>query len=293
MKKLLAILLSVSVIFSFSLGTAFAAEGEEAAPAGEEPAVETPVDDPVQTEEPSQEVEKQAPEKKKITVSQVKNVKVKALSSSSLRVTWKGVSGAKGYKVYKYSKKSHKYVLVKTIKSGKTHTYKNTGLKASKKYTYKVAAYKISDGKKYTGKKSNSAVGKTKAVRGAKAVSVARSKLGCSYVSGCAGPSRFDCSGFVYYVYNKKGAGKVKFSRSSAQGEYNQLKKYKVGSSIKSAKKGDILFFSSSGSTHGIYHTGIYIGNGKMIHAANPRKGVCVAKTSWCPRVCAVVRISK
>lgn len=277
MKKILAIVLSASLVFSFSLGTAFAAEAED-------------VNDGAAVEQ--QEVEP-APAAEEITIDKVKGTHAKALSTSSIRVTWNEVEGADGYKVYKYQKSKKKYVLKKTIKSGETVTYKNTGLSSGTNYKYKVAAYANVDGDVLTGEKSEVANAKTKSVRGAKAVKIARSKVGCSYRSGSVGPKSFDCSGFVYYVYNKKGAGKVKFHRSSAQGEYNQLKKYKVGSSIKSAKKGDILFFSSSGKTHGIYHTGIYIGNGKMIHAANPRKGVCVAKTSWCPRVCAVVRISK
>ena len=60
----------------------------------------------------------------------------------------------------------------------------------------------------------------------------------------------------------------------TSAGLSQSLKKYKVGSSIKSlkrAKPGDILLFKSGGRYS---HAGIYSGNGKLIHAANARKGV-------------------
>lgn len=46
-----------------------------------------------------------------------------------------------------------------------------------------------------------------------KIIKVAKSKLGCPYVSGAAGPNRFDCSGFVAYCMKRAG---VKFRRGTA-----------------------------------------------------------------------------
>lgn len=66
----------------------------------------------------------------------------------SATVKWSRISGAGGYKIYRSTKKSSGYKVVKTIKKGTTTSWKNTGLKKGKKYYYKVKAYRIVD-KKY------------------------------------------------------------------------------------------------------------------------------------------------
>ena len=40
---------------------------------------------------------------------------------------------------------------------------------------------------------------------------------------------------------------------------------------------GDLVFFSNNGRSSGIFHIGIYIGDGEFVHAANSRKGVIVS----------------
>lgn len=68
----------------------------------------------------------------------VTNLKAKA-GSKKITLTWKKVSKATGYKVYRASKKNGKYKYVRTVKSTK---YVNSKLKKGKKYYYKVRAYK-------------------------------------------------------------------------------------------------------------------------------------------------------
>ena len=41
---------------------------------------------------------------------------------------------------------------------------------------------------------------------------------------------------------------------------------------LSQAQPGDLVFYFGSGA----HHVGLYIGNGKMVHAANPRTGVVV-----------------
>jgi len=94
----------------------------------------------------------------------------------------------------------------------------------------------------------------------------ARTKLGCPYVSGAAGPYAFDCSGYVAYTMHKSG---VALTRSTAASYYRSANN--VGS-IGNAHRGDIVLYSSGG---GICHCGLYYGGGDVIQACCSR-GVAV-----------------
>jgi len=95
-------------------------------------------------------------------------------------------------------------------------------------------------------------------------VSIAYSLVGSPYVSGANGPYGFDCSGFVQFVYSKVG---INVSRSSSTQLHDGF-----AVSYEDAQPGDIL---SWGTTDGVAtHSAIYVGNGQMVHATNPRQGV-------------------
>lgn len=96
-------------------------------------------------------------------------------------------------------------------------------------------------------------------------VQVAESYAGSRYVSGGSSPSGFDCSGFTQYVYGKCG---VTLSRTS----YTQATQ---GTAVNKSElqPGDLLLFHYYGNSS-IGHVGIYVGNGKFIHAANSNRGV-------------------
>lgn len=93
---------------------------------------------------------------------------------------------------------------------------------------------------------------------------LAKKQVGKPYVYGATGPSAFDCSGLAQYVY-KKAANKT-LPRTT----YSQVNKGKRVS-LNYLKKGDLLFW---GSTFSPYHVGIYVGDGKYVHAATPGQGV-------------------
>ena len=94
-----------------------------------------------------------------------------------------------------------------------------------------------------------------------KAVAAALSKVGSRYVYAQSGPNAFDCSGLTSYAYRQAG---ITLSRSSrAQLSEGQ----KVSKS--NLQPGDLVFFYSP-----VSHVGLYIGDGKIVHAANPRSGV-------------------
>ncbi|BAC14858.1 peptidoglycan hydrolase (DL-endopeptidase II family) (cell wall-binding protein) [Oceanobacillus iheyensis HTE831] len=92
-----------------------------------------------------------------------------------------------------------------------------------------------------------------------KLISTAKSLNGTPYVWGGSTPSGFDCSGFIYHVYNKAGKD---ISRTSSQGYFDRS--YYVNS----PQKGDLVFFKNTYKS-GISHLGIYIGNNQFIHAGS------------------------
>ena len=94
-------------------------------------------------------------------------------------------------------------------------------------------------------------------------VAYAQNELGKPYVYGAEGPSSFDCSGLVQYIFNKAG---VKVPRvSSAQYSYGDSISYQ------DLQPGDLVFSEWPGDDvphHG--HVAIYTGNGKIIEAPHP-----------------------
>lgn len=60
-------------------------------------------------------------------------------AKTSVKLTWKAVSGADGYRVYVYNTKTKKYSTVATVKGKTTYTVKD--LKAGTSYTFAVKAY--------------------------------------------------------------------------------------------------------------------------------------------------------
>ena len=101
----------------------------------------------------------------------------------------------------------------------------------------------------------------------------ARSLVGRRYSYGSAGPYAFDCSGLVYYVYAQAGKG---ISRSSSG-----QARTGVGVSLSQAQPGDIISMGPKG-TNSITHSAIYVGNGQIVHATNPRMGVRLSNlSSW------------
>lgn len=94
----------------------------------------------------------------------------------------------------------------------------------------------------------------------------AKQFLGCSYVSGGKTPSSgFDCSGFTKYVYSNFG-----YTLGNTAATQNNLGK---DVNIEDIAIGDLILFYDEGKTK-IGHTGIYIGDGNFVHAANASRGV-------------------
>ncbi|GAA5151435.1 C40 family peptidase [Nocardioides marinquilinus] len=111
--------------------------------------------------------------------------------------------------------------------------------------------------------------------RAAAAVQYAMAQVGDAYVYGAAGPSAFDCSGLTMMAWAQAGIG---LPHSSAA-------QYGTGTRVSTSdlQPGDLVFYYSP-----ISHVGMYIGNGMIVHAANPGAGVKVSPMNEMPLVGAV-----
>jgi len=104
---------------------------------------------------------------------------------------------------------------------------------------------------------------------GSRIVEVAMSRLHCPYRWAHSGEGNaFDCSGLTSWVHRQFG---IEISRGVVE-------QYRQGVPVSRGElaRGDCVFF---GGTYrdGISHVGIYLGDGKFIHAANPRSGVKIS----------------
>lgn len=94
---------------------------------------------------------------------------------------------------------------------------------------------------------------------GARVVAEAEKYLGIPYVWGGTDPDRgLDCSGLVQLVYRNLGVELPRVSRDQANAG-------QPVASLDQAQPGDLLAFNSP-----VSHIGIYVGDGKMIHAPRP-----------------------
>ena len=252
MKRIVTIILTISIMFVMCFGTtsAFAIDPASVEAFSEFKCLEAPA-----------------------------SVDADALGKTSIKVSWDEVDGAEGYIVYSYNSKTDSYNEVARVDADKT-SYTKKGLSSGTKKSYKVAAYVYDvDGNVVESVKSDKASATTEQDSVEEFMETAKSRLGKPYVGGAAGPNAFDCSGFVYWVVKNSDTCKVKMSRGSAQGEYSQIRKYDIGTtSLSAAKPGDILFFGSSKGN--IWHVGIYYGGGKQIHAFSTWGKVAISPVS-------------
>ncbi len=102
-------------------------------------------------------------------------------------------------------------------------------------------------------------------------VSIAYSYVGYPYVGGTNGPNTFDCSGFVQYVYSRVG---IHVSRSATTQIYDG-----IGVPYEEIQPGDIISWGYSGGA--VTHSALYVGDGQMIHAANPSMGVILSSVNF------------
>ena len=130
-----------------------------------------------------------------------------------------------------------------------------------------------------SGASSDGSGSSTKQSRRSQRVNYALQFVGNRYVwGGTSLTNGVDCSGFTMRVMEKFGVSLPHYSGSQAQ----------MGKKVTSAtmKPGDLIFYA--GSNGKVNHVAIYIGNGRIVHAASRRSGI---KTStWNYRTPVTIR---
>ena len=92
-------------------------------------------------------------------------------------------------------------------------------------------------------------------------ISFAMAQVGKRYVFGSAGPNTFDCSGLIKAAFAKIGMTLYHYT--------GEMMTYGKSVSRAGLQRGDIVFPSSG-------HVGLYLGNGKFLHASSGRGRVVV-----------------
>ena len=131
--------------------------------------------------------------------AKVSGVSTAVRSSTYLTLSWDKVSGASGYRIYRYNTDAQAYEKVITLTSGSTVSYKITGLAAAKEYQFKVRAYRKVDGVTTWGSssaayKDSTKPGQTKSLKASSKSSAATLKWN----------KVTRASGYQVYRYNSK-----------------------------------------------------------------------------------------
>ena len=97
---------------------------------------------------------------------------------------------------------------------------------------------------------------------GEKAAYIVRTKLGCPYVWAAQGPFAFDCSGLMQFAYNR-------LDFFIMRDAHEQIEGTEIPQDESKMLPGDIItFYTDEEQPDYISHVGMYVGNGKFIHAS-------------------------
>jgi len=108
-------------------------------------------------------------------------------------------------------------------------------------------------------------------------IAEAERHIGKAYVYGANGPDNFDCSSYICWIFTYSGVKNM--PRTTA---YEIYRLYCTPITASEAQPGDIVFFHSTYSTTSpISHVGLYVGEGRMIHAGNPIGYTSINTTYW------------
>ncbi|MGH2755304.1 MAG: C40 family peptidase [Actinomycetota bacterium] len=115
------------------------------------------------------------------------------------------------------------------------------------------------------------------------------------YPYGAQPSGGFDCSGFIWYVLQKKSAAYSPRGRTYAGWSLPQRSSADMAAAVRPKKRlryrefkpGDIVLFAPGGrdsKASSVYHAGLYMGRGWIVHSSGSRAGVSLAEIgpgSW------------
>jgi uncharacterized protein YjdB len=173
---------------------------------------------------------------------------------NSVKISWKKVSGASGYQVYRATSKTGTYSRVATVTNGSTVTYTNKSLTTGKTYYYKVRAYRTVNGTKVYG--SFSSVKSVKPVPAKPSIAAVRAssssiRISWKKVSGASGYQVYRATSkagtysriatviggsTVAYTNRSLTRGKTYYYKVRAYRKVNGTNVYGSFSAVKSAK---------------------------------------------------------
>ena len=102
---------------------------------------------------------------------------------------------------------------------------------------------------------------------GDRAADIALAQVGTPYRYGGQSPTGFDCSGLVHYAYHHAGKNVPRTT--------GQLWSETAAVNHADLRPGDVLFFSIEGK---MSHVGLYLGDGKFVHAPSSGRTVSVER---------------
>jgi len=104
-------------------------------------------------------------------------------------------------------------------------------------------------------------------------VAIAKQQIRKKYRWGGSTPrTGFDCSGLTHYAFK---SANINLPRTAAE-QYRHTKRV----SLSKMQAGDLIFFHTRRTRARVNHVGIYVGNGRFIHAPRRGKRVSVVKLS-------------
>ncbi len=121
-----------------------------------------------------------------------------------------------------------------------------------------------------------------RAALGDRAVTVALGQVGVPYRYGGAGPTGFDCSGLVHFAYARAGKAVPRTT--------GELWRVTAPVTAGEARPGDVLFFRFDGK---MSHVGLYIGDGRFVHAPSSGRHVSVERLDSEPYRTAFIRAAR
>ncbi len=200
-------------------------------------------------------------------------------NETAVTLTWKKVSGAQGYEVYKNNTR------VARFENADTLTWSESGLAKETEASYKVRAYCLAGNETVYGPYSGSFVKRYVVVTNYSSVvsgnlSSVTQYQGVPYIGGGTSTRGWDCSGFTQWVMKNYFCVSIP-KAASAQGN--------GGTSISvsdraSWKPGDILCYTYRGGGSTIRHVALYLGNGKMMHALNEKYDTIIQDVDYYER---------